>query len=356
MRKYINIIAALGILVILSAVGYGKVKSGPNPSKVLSKYFDASIHGRYEEAYQYLSTSDKAVKSLQEYLSEQSEEESPFMEALVSKISYNIKDVEISGDHAKADVVVTEPDLGSIFVDVMGVALASAFGDKKDTDEMEKKLAEKYKGKDIPMTTVTQPFNLVKEEGGWKIFFDWETKKKVNEALSQAKKLEEDGKLYAARDKYEEALKLNNNIVEASAKVDELNKKIRLFEEKQAYINKVKILDLKVAKGYPKYLEGLEEYLDSSDYYWGVFGKIKNTGNKTLKEVELTIYFLDKNGQRIYEDKYYPVLTSSLNFTGDGDKPLKPNYIVDFGYKTDDVPSEWAKKIEAKITNIEFED
>lgn len=40
---------------------------------------------------------------------------------------------------------------------------------------------------------------------------------------------------------------------------------------------------------------------------------------------------------------------------GDSAKLLKPNYSKEFGVKTDDVPSDWAGKVEVKITDIEFE-
>lgn len=103
-------------------------------------------------------------------------------------------------------------------------------------------------------------------------------------------------------------------------------------EEKQAYIDKIKIVNLRVTKG-------------------GVFGEIKNTGNRTLTEVEITIHYLDKYGDTIYEDNHYPVLVSSWS---SDNKPLKPNYSEKFGYGTNDVPSEWSKKIKAYVTDIEF--
>lgn len=108
-------------------------------------------------------------------------------------------------------------------------------------------------------------------------------------------------------------------------------------EEKRAYIKKVRIVNLRVAKA----------VLDD----WGVFGEIKNTGNRTLTKVEITIHYLDEYGDTIYEDNHYPVLVSSWS---SDNKPLKPNYSEKFGYGTDDVSSEWSKKIKAYVTDIEF--
>ena len=109
--------------------------------------------------------------------------------------------------------------------------------------------------------------------------------------------------------------------------------------EKQAYVGKIKIMNLKVAKAV------------LAD--WGVFGELKNTGNRTLTKVEITIYYLDDYGNTIYEDTFYPVLVS--NWSSDN-KPLKPNYTEKFGYNADDVPSEWSKQIKVYVTNIEFKD
>lgn len=345
-QKHIELMAVMCVLTILLLVGCEKI--GSSPKEVLSKYLDASLNGRYEEAYQYVSAKDKAIKSLQEYLSENSKEEGLFARALASKISYKIKEVTITGNNAKASVEVTTPDFGVIFEDILGVAFKSAFGEKKDEKEIEKMLAEKYKGKEIPVTNTTQLFDLINGPEGWKVFFDWETKKKINEAMSQAKQLEKEKKIYAAKDKYQEVLELNSKMVEATEKIEELNKEIKSFKEKQAYIKNVVLYDLK-AKYYKTYLE---------DRLPGVKFKLKNKGNRTLKKVEVTIYFKDANGIIITEKTYCPVLVTEYSF-GSDNKPLKPNYIWQLErekfYKADSVPSEWKEgAVSAKITNIEF--
>lgn len=134
-------------------------------------------------------------------------------------------------------------------------------------------------------------------------------------------------------------ISLKSEEVEGSKKPKEKRKDIEDLEQKQAYIDKVKILNLRVAEAR---FEGV-----------GVFGEIKNTGDKTLTKVEITIYFLDKNDKPIFE-KTYPHVSVSKFSIGDNE-PLKPNYSTKFGYGPDDVPSDWAQKVRAKITNIEFE-
>jgi len=111
-------------------------------------------------------------------------------------------------------------------------------------------------------------------------------------------------------------------------------------QEKMAYFEKVVVRNVHVGKSI------LDEI--------GVFGEVKNTGERILKKVEITIYCLDKNGKPIFEKTYHPVLVSEWSF-GDNE-PLKPNYSRKFGVKLDDAPSDWAKKVQVKVTDIEFQD
>jgi len=88
-----------------------------------------------------------------------------------------------------------------------------------------------------------------------------------------------------------------------------------------------------------------------------VRGKLKNTGSNTLTEVEITAYFMDKSGHRIYEETYLPVSVEGISFEGDADKPLKPGYIREFGFKAKNCPKEWNPGVvECAITAMKFED
>jgi len=127
---------------------------------------------------------------------------------------------------------------------------------------------------------------------------------------------------------------------EASEKPKDLDEEIENIGEKQAYINKVRIINLKAAETTPERLE--------------VSGIIRNLGNRTLNKVEMIIYFLDKDGMPIFEETYSPVWVSEYS-TGVSNKPLKPNYSRRFGYSIEDVPPDWAKKVKAEITEIRFE-
>jgi len=351
--KRLIISILLSSLVILSILGCDKISS-PSPKQVLNKYLDASLKGRYKEAYNYISSNDKSVKTLDEYLKENSRKNSPIAAALSSSVSFKILKVVKTGETAKADVEITLPDIGVIFRDIMGAAFASAFGNK-DEKQIEQALAKKYKDSNIPTTTQTQTFQLVREQDGWKVFLDWKTEKikrekqaKIQKLLDEAKQLKKEKKLYGALDKYQQVLELDSEIVEAKEGIKETETKIKAFKEKQDYIKNVKLYDLK-ARYYTTYLD---------ERVPGVEFKLKNKGKRTLKKVKVTVYFKDAKGNVIAEETYYPVLVSEFSF-GRDNKPLKPNYIwqLERGkfYRADSVPDEWKEgAVSAKITDIEF--
>lgn len=341
-------------LVSLAVFACDKI-TGPGPNKVLNSYLDASLKGRYEEAYSYISSEDKTIKDLQSYLKENTKKDNPFAQAIISKVSYKILKLDKAETTASADVEITLPDFGSIFADVMGAAFKSTFGGGGEK-EMEAIMAKKFESGDVPLTTKKETFHLQKENDGWKVFLDWKSEKAkkekqatISNLLAEAKELRESRKLEGAIQKYEKVLELDSEMVDAKEGIGEVNAEIKQLEDKQAYIDNVVLYDLQ-SRYYDTYLEKKVP---------GVEFKIKNKGDRTLKEVEVTVYFKDPSGTIIAEKTYHPVLVTKYSFSGDN-KPLKPNYIwqMESGklYKADSVPSEWKEgSVSAKITNIEFE-
>jgi len=353
-NRIIGILAVL--FAALSVVGCDRINElkQPGVKEVLNSYLDASLKSRSEEAYGYISAEDKAVKSLSEYKAETEKNDNPFASVIISSVSFKVIKVTQTGSTAKAEVEITLPDMSVIVKDLMGAAFSSAFGGK-DQDEIEKTLAKKYETGELPTVTKNEEFHLLKEENGWKVFLDWKVKKEAKEKedkiaslLSDANQLRQSKKLSGAIQKYEKVLALNGEMVEVQEAIKETKKQIQDIKLKQEYLNKVALYDLK-AKYYDTYLEKKVP---------GVEFKIKNKGDRTLKEVQVTVYFKDAKGVIIAEKEYHPVLVTIYSFGGNN-KPLKPNYIwqQERGkfYKADSVPTEWKEgAVSANITNIEF--
>ena len=323
----------------------------PGPRPVLEKYFDALRTGNLAEPYTYVSAQDRDAKSLEAYKAERAE--NPFAELVQKQSVYEVQDIQEQEAKAIATLKVTRPDMTGVARDVMGAALAAAFKGE-NTDEIREKLAAKYANETLPTTTSTETIELVKDPEGWRVYLDWTTEVKIMQAMLEARLLRSANNLQAALEKYDEVLALKSDMVEAKeqrqAVANEIAEQKREKAElarKQAYVDKVKLYDLE-ARYYETYSGNVP----------GVKFKLKNTGDQTLRRVEVTVYFKDAKGQVIHEETYHPVLVTKYSISND--PPLKPNYIwqLERGkfYQAKSVPDEWkAGSVSARITDIEFE-
>lgn len=311
---------------------------GPNPKDVLTKYLNSYYKGNYSDAYALLSAKDKNFKTQKEYESDLND--NPFFKVFAGKITFNIKDVKISDNNAEATAEIKCPDFSKIAGDLMGIAFASAFSGKNGEKEMANMIAEKFKGKELPMTTITQKYDLTKDREGWRVFFNWEGQKKAKEIFEQASQLVKNKKYEEAKIKYQEAAAQDKNNKTIQNELATIDKEIAAYKIRKAYFDKIEVRNINVSRDVLGRL--------------AVFGEIKNNGDKTLKEVEITFYCLDKNGKIVFEKEYHPVLVSEYSFMDDN-LPMKPNYSRRFGCRLDDAPSDWNKKVRAIVTDIEFQ-
>ena len=331
----------LAAVIFSMLVFFAGCSFGPNPKEVLSKYLDNYFHGNYDKAYEFLSSKDKAVKSQQEF-SGDFKEFGGFAKAFAGKITFNIKEVKVTGEKALATVDVTAPDLSGAMGELFGAAMKSAFsGGKPDEKEMEKIVAEKMKDKNLPTTTRTDQYDLVKDKDGWRVYMGWENAKKIKEVRAAAEKLDKQKKFAEAKAKYSEILALSSRDDEAPKRIKELDEKIVKYKEKQAYFPNIEVRNVKIGKS----------ILNET----GVFGELKNKGDRSLKRVKVTTYCLDKDGKVVFEKDFPAVLVSEYSFGLRENKPLKPNYSQQFGYKLDDAPSDWSGKVRVEVTDLEFE-
>lgn len=136
---------------------------------------------------------------------------------------------------------------------------------------------------------------------------------------------------------------------------DNANDEVRQREEERLAATK-KIYIAEQMELYDITARYMDSFLDGR--IPGVLFKIRNQGDKTLRQVEVTVYFKDANGSIIAEEDFLPVLVSEYSFSRDN-KPLKPGYVwqMESGkfYSAKSVPSEWQEgNVEAVITDIEF--
>ena len=214
----------------------------------------------------------------------------------------------------------------------------------------------KYEEEDVPVVVRRERYQLVKEQGTWKVHFDWQTEIiekdrniRISAMLAEARDLRKStNTLQAAISKYEEILALDDTNIVAKQGIKDTRREISDFEAKKEYIDNVLLYDLE-SKFFTLY---------SNATVPGVKFKLKNNGDRLLREVEVTVYFKDANGTTIAEERYYPVLSMKKSYRGD-QMILKENYIwqMEDGnfYKADSVPTEWEEgSVTAQVTNVKF--
>jgi hypothetical protein len=345
----------LFVLVAICALSACDNNAFPEPDEVLTDYLLAVYTGQNEVAYGYVSSEDKSVKSLNDYLAENKNRADPMAKEFVDEFEVRIVSQNQSDTNAAIKASIILPDL-----DGMLKGLQPASG-KPDDDKIDPKIAaqmlkKKYEDLDIPTVYKNESFQLVNEMGAWKVHLNWQgelmqkaREERISSLLAEARELRKsDSTLEAAIEKYKQVLELDSNMIIAIHGIKDTEQEIREYEQKQAYIKNVSLYDLE-SKFYTTF---------SKTKVPGVKFKIKNNGDRLLREVEVTVYFKNASGTVIAEERYRPVLAMKKSYSGD-QVILKKNYIwqMEEGnfYKADAVPTEWKEgAVEAKVTNIKF--
>ena len=351
----IPVIKILFVLVAIFSLSACDNNDFPDPDEVLTDYLLAVYTGQNEAAYEYVSSDDRSVKSLKDYLAENKNRADPMANAFVDEFEVRIVSQNQSDSNAAIKASIILPDLVGM---LKGLEQASG---KSDAEKIDPKIAvkmlkKKYEDLDIPTVYKNESFQLVNEMGAWKVHLNWQgellqkaREEQVASLLAQARELRKsDSTLEAAIEKYNEVLELDSSMIIAIHGIKDTEQEIKEYVAKQEYIKNVSLYDLE-AKFYTTY---------SKTKVPGVKFKIKNNGNRLLREVEVTVYFKNANGIVIAEERYRPVLAMKKSFSG-SQVILKENYIwqMEEGnfYKAEGVPTEWQEgAIDAKVTNIKF--
>jgi len=119
----------------------------------------------------------------------------------------------------------------------------------------------------------------------------------------------------------------------------------KLTSAKKAYMANMQLGRLTVGKG-KKYRFGSANP--------GLFATLTNKGNRTLNQVEVTVYFYNAKGAIVSEKKLYPVSVSKYRPGRDND-PLKPGKSKKVAYLVKEfAPPSWAGKVQMRVTDITF--
>jgi hypothetical protein len=114
-----------------------------------------------------------------------------------------------------------------------------------------------------------------------------------------------------------------------------LSHKSELQEYRKAqeeYVNHISVRNIHVTK---------------SLYGWSGSAELKNTGNRTVDFVKVTLYYLGRDGRPVYEQREYPINTLKT--------PLRPGYSRRFEVELHDPPSDWDQKLTMTVSDIDID-
>lgn len=189
------------------------------------------------------------------------------------------------------------------------------------------------------------------EEANKKFQLELEQKQKRRDLLSEVSDLFYDDKVEEALSKINELAALSdfeNDVIKEWR--EKIENQIQEIQAREDYLKKVEITEFKTKR--------IDTYTEKQKPAYRV--AVKNNGDRSLKEVEVTVYFLDKYGKRIFEDSYTIVLVSKFAMYGRNNDPLKPGYVREMKkgnwITLDNSLDDWAEaKAEVEVTDIEFE-
>jgi hypothetical protein len=167
----------LGCLVLL-VLGCATGGDESKPDDTISLYLSAYMEGRYEEAYQYLSTEDRQAKSLEAYVTERKDSGTFLVRNLHRLIRHDIREVTlVDENHARAKVEISIPDFRAIVAEISGALEAAAYPESalENVSFVRRNVGtfeQKYQTEGIPKRTLQETFELVREGRQWKIRAD----------------------------------------------------------------------------------------------------------------------------------------------------------------------------------------
>ncbi|MBE3586528.1 MAG: DUF4878 domain-containing protein [Thermoanaerobacter sp.] len=147
------------------------------PKSVVESFLSAIQAGDIEKASTYIDKGNKTLTSELAPAEDKFGEE--FGKKILSRVKYEIKKQEISGDTAKVTATITSLDLVRIVTkamsDIMPMAFAAAFSDQSEEGMnamFEQYLINSISDTNAPTTTTDVIINLKKVDGKWLIVPD----------------------------------------------------------------------------------------------------------------------------------------------------------------------------------------
>ncbi len=333
-----------------------------------NSYLTNLLSGQFSDAYNYISGKDKNNKSIMNFVQEnQGNKDNKYIEQIIfSKIKYSIiKADHISDAEVRVYVSIQGPEIGQIIEDLLTTNLTEFSRYRSYRDH----LIMNYKTGNYSSIGTLVMYTLIKEGDSWKISLGWDESTEETVANKWNKLVENQTKLTAVKDIIDtlitvrELLYLNTESGFSKSYVKRIQEYERIQKRKQSYIENLELKNLKVKTwllGRTDWKTAIMAYAfsDNDEKYLkakkkGIFGLIKNNGDKTLSQIKLRFKLLDNDNNPLAEFVAQTLNSSSL--TSMPGKPLKKNHEKNFAIPLYlKIPDSWGGKFDVKISDIKF--
>ena len=300
---------------------------GHSPQRAADTYLQNLKLYNYPAAYQALSHQDQVDRTIDQFLTDvpmAPDVNKDWFKGVLRAYDYKVGDSKTEGDKAIVTVSVTRPDLAlwERTVD------ASVSGETTPDSIAQKNLTENT----YPKVTYDDNIVMVNQGGDWRLVYNFPFKENIRKEHKDAVDL------YHKHD-YEKAIAAYQKII------DELDKdqstgnaglKFQYGRELAAIQNSQK--QLSDAQAYvPKIALSDVDLKMSASRVPGIFGKMTNSGDKALDEVQFTVTYYEgkgKNKKAVLTEIHTPVATA-LEFTNFARPvlPFVPGETRNFGFK-----------------------
>ncbi len=322
---------------------------GHSPQRAADTYLSNLKFYNYPACYEALSHQDKVDRTMDQFLSEipmAPDVSKDWFKGILRTYDYKVGDAKIDGDKAIVTVNVTAPDL-ALWERTVDASLS---GDQTPDSIAQKNLNENS----YPKVTYDDNMVMVNQGGEWRLLVDFPFKENILKEHKDAVELyhqHDYDKAIAAYQKILDELDKEQATGTAGLKYQygrelaDIQNAQKQLSDAQAYIPKIVLSDVDMKM--------------SASRVPGIFGKMTNSGDKAIDEVQFTVTYSEgkgKNKKDVFTEVHTPIATP-LEFTNFGRPvlPFVPGETRQFGFRLTAAPEVQQKATpDLTITSIVF--
>ncbi len=348
MSKTLRHRARLGALAIVVAA-VAAACMGKTPERAASNYLNNLKLYNYPACYAMLSHQDQVDRTIDQFLTEiplAPDVSRDWFKGVLHAVNYEVGASKTVGDKTVVAVKVTRPSL-ALWERTVDATLKA--------DETADSVAQKQLNEGTyPKVTYDDDIVLVNQGGEWRLFVDFPAKENITKMHKDAVELYHKHDYDKAIAGYQAVLAEldkepatgNDGLkFQYQRELEEIQNAQKQIPEAQAYIPKLQLTDVDMKM--------------SASRVPGIFGKMTNSGDKGIDEVQFTVnYYVGKgkNKKQVYSEVHIPVATP-LEFTNFSRPvlPFVPGETRNFGFRLT-APADIQQKAtpDLNVTSIVF--